>query len=91
MAELLLDALRNIGYAKIKSKPWPPHCELDDRQKRKYLPFRKLQPQKKIKGFGVLSHSLSPPHRHVLQILSTNWPQVFGVNPFVETVSIGPQ
>ena len=58
------------------SNSWPPHCELDDRQKCKYLPFQKLQPPRKIKGFAVLSHSLPAPHRAVLPILSTNWPQI---------------
>jgi hypothetical protein len=56
-----------------------PHCELDDRHFVKYLPFRKLQPPRKIKGFVVLSHSLPAPHCVVLRILSTNWPQIFGV------------
>ncbi len=33
------------------SNSWPPHCELDTRQKRKLLPFRKLQPPRDLKGF----------------------------------------
>jgi hypothetical protein len=48
------------------------------RQFVKYLPFRKLQPPRKIKGFAVPSHSFLAPHGAVLQILSTNWPQVSG-------------
>jgi hypothetical protein len=72
------------GGAEGGRTPVPPQCELDDRQFVKYLPFRKLQPPRKIKGFAVLSHSLPAPHRAVLRILSTNWPQVFGVNPSVE-------
>jgi hypothetical protein len=35
------------------------HCELGSRQKRKYLPFRKLQPPKKINGFHISSHLLT--------------------------------
>ena len=32
-------------------------CELDDRQFVKYLPFRKLQPPKKMEGLHILFHS----------------------------------
>ena len=55
-------------------EPLPPHCELGYRQKRKYLPFRKLQPPKKIKGFDIPSHSLPSRIRHVLLFLATYWP-----------------
>jgi hypothetical protein len=71
-------SLKINGGAEGDRNPWPPHCELDDRHKRKYLPFKKLQPPKNIKGFAVLSHSLPAPYRAVLRILSTNWPQNFG-------------
>ena len=47
------------------SNPRPPHCELDARQKRKRLPFPKLQPPK-LKGFYGLSHSLPSRIRRVL-------------------------
>src|SRR5205823_13632215 len=40
--------------------------ELDNRQNAKYLPFPKLQPPKKIKGFYILSHSLPSRTRPVL-------------------------
>ncbi len=40
---------------------WPPHCESDYLQKRKYFPFRKLQPPRVFKGLPVLPHSL-PSH-----------------------------
>jgi hypothetical protein len=39
--------------------------------------FSKVAATKKIKGFAVLSHSLTVPHRDVLRILSTNWPTSF--------------
>jgi len=55
------------------------------RQNAKLLPFRKLQPPRVYWGFAVLSHSLSARHGDVLQILSTNWPQIFGVNPRLKT------
>jgi hypothetical protein len=35
-----------------------PRCELDNRQKAKYLPFRKLQPPKKIKALYIPYHLL---------------------------------
>jgi hypothetical protein len=54
-----------------RSNSWPPHCELDARQKRKLLPFRKLQPPKKIKGFYIPSHFLPSHTRHVLLFLVT--------------------
>jgi hypothetical protein len=41
-----------------------------------------------IESTGVYCHSLPAPHCDVLRILSTNWPQVYGVNPSVETISI---
>ena len=42
------------------SNPWPPHCETDSRQKRKLLPFRKLQHRRKIRVFLFF---LIPYHR----------------------------
>jgi len=48
--------------------------------------FSKVAAPKKIKGFAVLSHSLQ--RLDVLRILSTNWSQVFKVNPSLETISI---
>jgi hypothetical protein len=51
-------------------EPLSPHCELDARHKRKYLPFRKLQPPRKINGFPALSRSLPARTRRVLLFLS---------------------
>jgi len=42
------------------------HCELDYRQNVKNLPFRKVHPPRKIKGFHIPSHSLLSPLHHVL-------------------------
>ena len=42
--------------------------------KRKLLPFRKLQPPKKNRGFTVLYRSLPWPTRPELLFLSTYWP-----------------
>ena len=35
--------LRELLVEQRGIEPWPPHCELDDRQKPKCFPFRKLQ------------------------------------------------
>jgi hypothetical protein len=55
-------------------EPLTPHCELDNRQNVKYLPFQKLQPPRDFKGFPVLSHSLPSRIRRVLFFLATYWP-----------------
>src|SRR5712692_1932761 len=44
------------------SNHWPLHCELDYRQKRKLLPFRKLQPPKENRGFLHSFPFLPIPH-----------------------------
>ncbi len=44
---------------------------------------------KNFRGFSVLSFLFRFLTRCVLLILDTNWPDVFGVNPKVETVVIG--
>ena len=44
------------------------------RQKRKYLPFLRLQPPQIYQGFYILSHSLQSSTRCVLEILVTNLP-----------------
>ena len=62
------------------SNSWPPHCESDSRQKRKLLPFRKLQPPRDFKGFPVFSHSLPSHIRRVQLFLSTYWPLGNGVH-----------
>jgi len=67
------------GGAEEGRTPWPPHSELDNRQNAKYLPFLKLQPPKKIKGFYILSHSLPSRIRHVLFFLATYWPLGNGI------------
>ncbi len=61
------------------SNSWPPHCELDARQKRKYLPFQKLQPPRDLKGFPALSHSIPSGIRCVQLFLATYWP--VGIGP----------
>jgi hypothetical protein len=61
-------------WSRWDSNPRPPRCELDDRQKRKYLPFQKLQPPKNNQGFAVLSHFLPSRTRSVRLFLSTYWP-----------------
>ena len=43
-----------------------PHCEKDYRQKRKLLPFRKLQPPRDFEGFHIASHPLPSLLHHVL-------------------------
>src|SRR6266508_3663801 len=75
-----------LWWSRWDSNSWPPHCESDARQKRKLLPFRKLQPPKKNRGFPVLSHSLLFHILRVLLFLGTYWLLGFGVNPSVETV-----
>ena len=43
--------------------------------------FRKLQPPENFERFYIRSHSLPFVIARVLRILSTNWPQISGVNP----------
>ena len=47
-------------------------CELDARQKRKYLPFRKLRPPKKNSGFQFFPI----PYRPVYVACSYFWPGI---------------
>src|SRR5437660_10912571 len=65
---------RGLWWSRGGSNPRPLRCELANRQNAKYLPFRKLQPPKKIKGFPVLSHSLPSRMPRVLFFLATYWP-----------------
>jgi hypothetical protein len=66
----------------------PTHCESDSRQKRKYLPFRKLQPPRDFEGFPVPSYSLPSRIRrvqlffgHLLAIWTvTYWPFGLTIN-----------
>ncbi len=64
---------KSFWWSRGGSNPRPLRCELDNRQNAKYLPFRKLQPPKKIKGFYILSHSLPSRTRPVLFFLVTYW------------------
>src|SRR5215216_4169292 len=50
----------------------------DRREKRKYLPFRKLQPPGNFERFDGRSHSVPFVISYVLRIPSTNWPQLLG-------------
>jgi len=62
-----------IWWSRWDSNPRPLRCELHNRQNAEYLPFRKLQPPKKIKGFYILSHSSPSLIRGVLFFLVTYW------------------
>jgi hypothetical protein len=50
--------IMSFWWSRWDSNPRPLRCENGYRQKRKLLPFRKLQPPREINGFHVLSHSL---------------------------------
>jgi len=63
------------------SNSWPPHCELDARQKRKYLPFLKLQPPRICERFPSFPILLPRVRVGVLLFLSTNWPHEKEVRP----------
>src|SRR6266446_10707955 len=64
----------DLWWSRWDSNPRPLRCELAYRQKRKLLPFRKLQPPKKNRGFPLLSYSLPSRRRRVQLILATYWP-----------------